>query len=206
MKKLKKVFAFIAAVATLAIVGMATGCATKDELKEKLCSHQYDGGKVTKASTCVEEGETTYTCIECGHIVTEKRVLAEHIYDDGEITTLSTCTTLGEKTYTCVECGETKMETVPMTEHTMETVSAVAATCERVGYTEWTKCADCDAIIIPSAEIPALGHTEVADVAVGVTCTTAGKTAGSHCGACGKVFVAQTVIPATGHTDRKSVV
>ncbi len=200
LKKLKKVFGLIAAVATIAMVCVATGCATKDELKEQLCTHQYDGGKVTKASTCVEEGETTYTCIECGHTVTEKRPLLEHAYDDGQITIEATCTEVGELTYTCEDCGAEKTQEIPMVEHNLETVSAVVATCETVGYTEWTKCSDCDAIIVPTAEIPALGHTEVADLAVGVTCTTSGKTEGSHCGACGKVFVAQTVIPATGHT------
>ncbi|MGN0767784.1 MAG: hypothetical protein ACI4M8_00360 [Christensenellales bacterium] len=36
------------------------------------CDHTYDDGEITQQVTCNEEGETTYTCTQCGKTITEK--------------------------------------------------------------------------------------------------------------------------------------
>lgn len=196
MKKTKLILSILAATATLAMASVATGC----KVKEWFCEHSYDDGVVVKEATCAEEGEVLFTCDDCGKEYTESVEVIPHTYDSGAITTEPTCTETGIRTYTCTVCAHEKTEVVAKAEHTAKTVAAVAATCETVGYTEWSYCADCNAVLVPKKEIAALGHTEVADKAVAATCTTAGKTAGSHCGTCGETLTAQTVVQALGHT------
>lgn len=71
-------------------------------------SHTWDTGKVTKAATCTEKGETTYTCSKCGETKTEEDIPAK-----GHAKVLkktdaipATCTTGGNDAYwTCPDCG-----------------------------------------------------------------------------------------------------
>lgn len=71
-------------------------------------SHTWDTGKMTKAATCTEKGETTYTCSKCGETKTEEDIPAK-----GHAKVLkktdaipATCTTGGNDAYwTCPDCG-----------------------------------------------------------------------------------------------------
>lgn len=83
--------------------------------------------------------------------------------------------------------------------------AAVAATCEKSGFTEGIYCNACGKTLKPQYVIPALGHTAVTDPAVPATCVNTGLTEGSHCSVCGKVFVAQTVVPKRGHNYNVTV-
>ena len=50
-------------------------CDTKivsGEVIEKLTTHSWDAGKVTKEATCTEKGEITYACTDCGETTTEE--------------------------------------------------------------------------------------------------------------------------------------
>lgn len=53
--------------------------------------HSYDDGVVTKEPTCVEAGEKTFTCSECGHTYTEEIPATGHNYEN----------------HICTNCGET---------------------------------------------------------------------------------------------------
>ena len=120
-------------------------------------SHAWDGGKVTKAPTCKDTGEKTYSCTTCGASKTEtlsktedhsfgswvkaddanhKRTCSNcgreettaHTWDDGKVTKQPTCKDTGEKTRTCTACSATKTETLEKTaDHS---------------YSAWTKVDD----------------------------------------------------------------
>lgn len=49
------------------------------------CSHKYEA-TVTKAATCTEAGETTYTCSACGDSYTEQINALDHELADGKCT------------------------------------------------------------------------------------------------------------------------
>ena len=70
-------------------------------------SHTWDTGKVTKAATCTEKGETTYTC-KCGETKTEEDIPAkghQKVLNKTDAIP-ATCTTGGNDAYwTCPDCG-----------------------------------------------------------------------------------------------------
>lgn len=71
-------------------------------------SHTWDTGKVTKAATCTEKGETTYTCSKCGETKTEEDIPAKGHAEVLKKTDAipATCTTGGNDAYwTCPDCG-----------------------------------------------------------------------------------------------------
>ena len=71
-------------------------------------SHTWDTGKVTKAATCTEKGETTYTCSKCGETKTEEDIPAKgHAEVLNKTDAIpATCTTGGNDAYwTCPDCG-----------------------------------------------------------------------------------------------------
>lgn len=70
--------------------------------------HTWDTGKVTKAATCTEKGETTYTCSKCGETKTEEDIPAKGHAEVLKKTDAipATCTTGGNDAYwTCPDCG-----------------------------------------------------------------------------------------------------
>lgn len=79
--------------------------------------HSWDGGKVTKTATCVENGITTYTCAKCGTTRTEEiKALGHTIVMDQAI--LATCTQTGKTEGShCSVCGEVikAQEVIPAT-------------------------------------------------------------------------------------------
>ena len=69
-------------------------------------SHTWDTGKVTKAATCTEKGETTYTCSKCGETKTEDTQMLPHTTVKTEAKA-ATCTEDGNaEYYTCQTCGK----------------------------------------------------------------------------------------------------
>lgn len=71
-------------------------------------SHTWDTGKVTKAATCTEKGETTYTCSKCDWTKTEEDIPAKGHAEVLKKTDAipATCTTGGNDAYwTCPDCG-----------------------------------------------------------------------------------------------------
>ena len=78
--------------------------------------HSYDEGKVTKAATCTEDGEFTYTCKVkgCGHTKTD--VIKATGHDWKETKRLEpTKTEDGYIEFMCRKCGETKRVKLPKT-------------------------------------------------------------------------------------------
>ena len=71
-------------------------------------SHTWDTGKVTKAATCTEKGETTYTCKVCDRTKTEEDIPAkghQKVLNKTDAIP-ATCTTGGNDAYwTCPDCG-----------------------------------------------------------------------------------------------------
>ena len=94
--------------------------------------------------------------------------------------------------YTCSRCAI-------VSTHKTKIVPAVPATCTADGLTQGKVCADCDAVLLAQAVVPAKGHSPVTDPAVPATCTEAGLTQGSHCSVCSAVLTAQVPVP-SGHT------
>lgn len=77
------------------------GCGT---IKNKE-SHTWDTGKVTKAATCTEKGETTYTCSKCGRTKTEEDIPALSHEMTKVAAKAVTCTEDGNNEYyVCSRC------------------------------------------------------------------------------------------------------
>lgn len=111
-------------------------------------AHTWNTGSVTRQPTCKAEGETRYTCTDCGAVKTEilpksdshsygapqkadqqnhkqtcsvcgKTNTAEHTWNAGSVTRKATCKTEGETRCTCTGCGAVKTEPIPkLTAHT----------------------------------------------------------------------------------------
>lgn len=98
--------------------------------------------KITKAATCEEAGEETYTCGVCGDTYTETIPKLNHHFVVTVVT--PTCTTDGYSFKTCLRCGATQDRTdiVPAFGHSYSKVSEVSPTCCKDGYTDY-KCAVC---------------------------------------------------------------
>ena len=90
--------------------------------------HVWGEGEQTKAPTCQEKGERTFTCTrDNSHTKTEEIAKLSHDWDDGEVVTEPTCTTAGEKQLTCSVGGETKTEAIPALGHNY--VNGICAKC-----------------------------------------------------------------------------
>ena len=89
--------------------------------------------------------------------------------------------------------------------HSMQHISAKAATCTEDGNIEYWRCDECgkyfsDAegkteITANETVLAQTGHMEVIDAAVLPTYDSTGLTEGSHCSKCGKILKNQDVIP-----------
>ena len=134
--------------------------------KDETASHSWNGGAVTKAATCKEDGVKTYTCTACNATKTEtiakltthtygswtkvndtthkhvcsvcsKEETANHTWNSGVVTKAATCKEEGVKTYTCTTCSATKTETIAkLTTHTYD--HACDTSCNVCGLTRTT--------------------------------------------------------------------
>lgn len=104
--------------------------------------HSWDDGVITKAPTCTEDGEMTYTC-SCGETKTETIPATGHDWGDWERTKEPTCTEQGEDTKTCTVCGATETCPVGALGHNYEDVVTPPTETEQ-GYTTHTctRCGD----------------------------------------------------------------
>ena len=146
----------------------------------------------TKAPTCTENGETTYTAVfEADWAMTQTKVLADIPATGHSLTKTEakapSCTEAGNQAYwTCGTCGK------------------LFADAE--GKVE---------ITLADTVIPAAGHTLTKTEAKAATCTEAGNQAYWTCGTCGKLFadgegkteitLDSTVLPALGHDYKDGV-
>ena len=161
--------------------------------------HDWDSNEITKAATCTEEGEMTYTCGRCNETRTEAIPATGHT-EVVDAAVAPTCIEPGKTEGShCSVCGDVivAQEEIPALGHDWDDNEITkAATCTEDGVLTYF-CARCDAA--KTEVIPATGHTEVVDAAVAPTCTESGKTEGSHCSVCGDIIVAQEEVPALGH-------
>lgn len=174
------------------------GCNETKEV-EMPVAHEAIVPVAEKAATCFAEGYTAGTkCEKCGQTLTgcEKLEKVAHTYDNGVETKAPTCTADGIMTFTCtVEgCGASYTEVINATGHSFAPVEAVAATCEKAGFTAGSKCA-CGLYETEPTVVEALGHnTSVATTAA--TCTEDGKEV-TTCSRCD--YKSEVVLNALGH-------
>lgn len=103
------------------------------------CSHEYDGGVVTKEAACLEEGVRTYTCQKCGESYQEAIPALEHSYSD-RVTKEPTYEEEGVRTFTCSLCRDSYTEAIPA----LEKPVAVTVTAKRTGYNYLFKWVELD--------------------------------------------------------------
>lgn len=78
-----------------------------NDTKEEHTTHVWDEGKITKAPTCTETGEKTYTCTVCGESKTETVEATGHHYStEWTIDKEATTTETGIKSHHCTVCGD----------------------------------------------------------------------------------------------------
>lgn len=95
-------------------------CSCTEEGDIPATGHSFGHSAVTRAATCIAEGETTYYCGVCG-VGYEKHPISAtgiHTWDNGEVTQSPTCTSKGTKTYKCTVCGLSRTEDMATLNHT----------------------------------------------------------------------------------------
>ena len=134
--------------------------------------HVWDNGVVSKAPTCTEMGDTTYTCTfkDCDVAGGAKLTLTDidatgHDYEweGGKVITEKTCLEDGKITYICKTCKAEWVDPDSIDKaagsHTETLVEAVAPTCGSVGYSAGVQCSVCNEWTVPRTETPKLEHT-----------------------------------------------
>ena len=68
--------------------------------------HEWGEGKETKAPTCTEAGEKTYTCTRCNATKTEAIAALGHAYsEEWTVDKEATCEEAGSKSHHCTAEG-----------------------------------------------------------------------------------------------------
>ncbi len=136
-----------------------------------VCQNDYNGcircgstqtpTMVRTEPTCTAAGSITYTCGDCGDVVSVPIAAKGHVSDGGKVTRAQTCTMNGVRTYTCTRegCGEVlRTETIPATGHSWNSgVVTRVATTTSTGVKTYT-CTVCKATkteTIPKVTVPA---------------------------------------------------
>ncbi len=111
------------------------------------------------APTCIKDGYTLVKCSECGESHKESTVpTTGHVISDWIFDKQPTDTEAGEKHKECTVCGKvTETEKIEAHVHTMESVPALAPTCEEMGYEAHERCSVCG-YSDNHETTPALGH------------------------------------------------
>lgn len=192
-KSIRAVIAVLVITASAMATFGLSGCHLGD--------HTYDDGIITKAATCTEAGEKTYTCTVDGCDDSYTEVVPATGHDYTKTVHDPTCTEDGYTENKCKNCGDTYTETIPATGHSyVDTV--VPPTCTEEGYTE-SVCSSCGDRKVTDA-VSATGHS-YAEAVVEPTCAEQGYTAHT-CTSCGDTY-ADTYVEALGHdyqvTDHK---
>ena len=177
-------------------------------------THTWNEGEVTKAPTCTEKGEKTFTCTNCNATKTEEIPVdpKAHNYtrEEGEKEwdeiIPATCTTAGKKVKHCKNAPNDK---------THDLVETIAIDKDAHNWGEWTttKKATCtadgeqervcknDPTHKETQKIDATGHQHTKIVGKkDATETEPGYTGDKVCDKCGEIIEKGEVIPAKGHT------
>ena len=100
------------------IIGMAFLISLASCTHEAVHEHDWGEGKITRAATCTEAGEKTYTCA-CGETKVEEIPALGHDYsEEWTIDAAATCTTDGSKSHHCSRCDASADETAIPAGHT----------------------------------------------------------------------------------------
>ena len=179
--------------------------------------HIWDGGVVTKAPTCTEKGEKTYTCTVCDKTKKEGIAASGHTFSDKWESDKtyhwhpSTCghdVVSGKTVHSGNPCAICGYESIPEHEHNLERRAAKPVTCTENGNIEYWECSGCHKYFSDEQ-----GETEITDknsviiVTEGhtwgewetvkqATCTEAGKKE-RRCSACTEIEY--ETIPALNH-------
>ena len=133
--------------------------------------HQYETKIISP--TCIDDGYTLHTCIECGEVFKDTIVKTEgHKYEVKIFP--PTCTLEGYTLKICRECGHTiKEDFVPMVKHEFKSF-VVPATCLEEGTIE-EKCIHCG-FSLGEKKTPLVEHNKKVIEVVPSTCTHGGYT------------------------------
>ena len=150
---LKQVFLFTGAGSTTEI---PTKVIWVDSVSDHV--HDYDDGVVTKAPTCEEDGEITYTC-ECGDTVVAPVPATGHNMTDWTVEKAATCTEPGSAYRRCTNCTLKEFMVLSALGHNWseEWTTDVEPTCTEEG-SKSHHCTRCDEKTDVTV-IPEKGHT-----------------------------------------------
>ncbi len=159
---------------------------------------------VTRAATCEEKGQTTYTANFLSDSFTTRTRTVDNIPARGHSVTLdpgypATCTENGLTDGShCGVCNKvfSQQQVIPARGHSVTLIPGYPATCTADGLTDGSYCTVCSTVFQAQTPIPATDHTPVADPGYPAALHVEGRTDGSHCAVCGAVLVAQQPIPA----------
>ena len=107
------------------------------------------------APTCTQN----QICTVCNRTLAQR---TGHTYT--HTVTAPTCTEQGYTTHTCSNCGDTYKDTYTDAKgHTLITLGAVAATCQKTGLTEGKKCSVCGTVTVEQTVIDKTPHNYGSD-------------------------------------------
>ncbi len=180
--------------------------------KCETCGITLTGGEVIKKTdhkwelyskvpaTCTSKGSQIDICLNCGKKSEAKEIEASHSYG-AWVTTPATCLVAGKMVRKCTVAGCNAEEVKPIDKlnHVLETVAAVAPTCDKAGSTAGKKCKVCLTNVEGVETVPAKGHTYITVAGKAATCTERGTSDSRYCSVCGFVEKEAVIIAALGH-------
>lgn len=154
--------------------------------------HEYEK-TVTKAATCTEDGEMTFTC-ECGASYTQIIPKTGHACE--AVVTAPSCEDFGYTTYQCSNCDYSYISELKAALGHQYESTVTEPTCTEAGYTTYT-CSNCQDRYV-AEETAALGHTETVVNAKEATWHEAGYTGDAVCSVCENELAKGETVPALG--------
>ena len=150
--------------------------------------HEWGEGKETKAPTCTEAGEKTYTCTRCNATKTEAIAALGHAYSvELTVDKEATCEEAGSKSHHCTRPGcdsKSKVTVIEALGHEWgEGKITKAPTCTETGEKTYT-CTRCN--VTKTEAVEALGHHYSVEWTIDKEATTTETGSKSHhCTVCG---------------------